>query len=84
MDIQKASDKLSQLNLKLDMDNFIIDILWFRVLKNKGVWCISRHTHSSYEFHLVASGGCKVILDGGEFIAREGEFYLTPPGVYHE
>ena len=84
MDIHKASDKLSQLNIKLNMDNFIIDILWFRVLENKETWCISRHTHSSYEFHIVAAGGCKVILDDGEFIANEGEFYLTPPGIYHE
>ncbi|MGH4052532.1 MAG: AraC family transcriptional regulator [Clostridium sp.] len=84
IDIHKASDKLSQLNIKLNMENFIIDILWFRVLQDKGNWCISRHTHSSYEFHFVAAGRCLVVLDNGEFIASEGEFYLARPGIYHE
>jgi len=84
MDIHKASDKLSQLNIKLILNNFIIDILWFRVMENKENWFISRHTHSSYEFHFVAEGRCLVVLDDGEFIASKGQFYLAPPGVYHE
>jgi len=84
MDVIKASDKLSRLNLKLDMENYLIDILWFRVMEHNGNWCIKRHTHSSYEFHFVAEGQCKVILDSGQFIAKEGQFYLTPPEIYHE
>lgn len=84
MDIFKASDNLSRLNLKLDMDNYVVDILWFRAMVNKGRWCINRHTHSSYEFHFVAAGACEVILDDARFVARKGELYLTPPGVYHE
>lgn len=84
MDINKASQRLSELDLTIHMDDLEITVLWFRVMRNSEKWCISRHTHSSYEFHFVASGSCKVVLDDKEFIAQEGEFYLTSPGVYHE
>jgi AraC-like DNA-binding protein len=84
LDIKKASDKLSQLNLQLTMDNYLLDILWFRVMEENGDWCIKRHTHSSFEFHFVRAGKCRVILDNGEFEAEEGAFYVTAPGIYHE
>jgi AraC-like DNA-binding protein len=84
LDRKKSSDKLSQLELQLTMDNYLLDILWFRVMEANGEWCIKRHMHSSFEFHLVAEGKCRVILDDGEFEAEEGKFYVTAPGVYHE
>lgn len=84
MDIKKASDKLSQLDLQFSMDNYNLDVLWFRVMEMNGDWCIGKHMHSSFEFHLVSEGKCRVILDDCEFEAEEGEFYVTPPGVYHE
>ncbi|OPJ61192.1 helix-turn-helix domain-containing protein [Clostridium oryzae] len=84
MDIFKASEKLSRLDLKFGFDNYYIDILWFRVMIQKKEWHISRHTHSSFEFHYVQAGKCRVILDDDEFIAQEGEFYIAVPGVYHE
>ena len=45
---------------------------------------IARHMHSTFEFHFIVSGACKVIHDGGEFDVSAGEFYLTAPSVYHE
>lgn len=84
MDIIKASNKLSQLELEFSLDNYQVAVLWFRVMELRGAWCISRHTHSSYEFHFVADGKCRVRLDDGEFVAGKGEFYVTAPGVYHE
>ena len=84
MDMQLASDKLSSLDLKLQIDDLQASVLWFRVMEHQGDWLISRHTHSSYEFHFVRSGGCRVKLDDGGFSARQGEFYLTAPGVFHE
>lgn len=85
MELSNASNKLSKIDLKLMVDNLTIDILWFRVMQAvSSGWCISRHTHSSFEFHFVYEGSCKVKLDKSEFIARKGEFYLTAPGVFHE
>lgn len=83
-DIFKASDNLSKLDLKLSLEHAMLDILWFRVMKNTNAWCINRHRHSSYEFHFVAGGGSKVILDDYEFDVYAGDFYITPPGIYHK
>lgn len=82
-DILKASEELSKLDIKISTSNMIIEVLWFRVMKNIGEWKINRHRHSSFEFHFIASGGCKVLLDDGEFEVNGGEFYVTAPGVYH-
>lgn len=83
-DIAKASRKLSQLDLKFQMGSFDIEMYWFRVMALEEDWYIGRHTHSSYEFHLVAKGESTVKLDGSEFIVTEGQFYITRPGEYHE
>lgn len=82
-DIFKASDSLSKLDITLSLEHAMIDILWFRVMKNTKDWCINRHRHSSYEFHFVAGGGSKVILDDNEFDVYTGDFYIASPGIYH-
>lgn len=85
IDLVKASKMLSELDLHgIIMDNVQIDVLWFRTMSNSGNWRITRHTHSSFEFHFIYSGSCKVQLDEDAFTVSAGEFYLTAPGVYHE
>lgn len=84
LDISVASARLSKMDFTIQLDSLQIGVLWFRVFQATEQWVINRHTHSSYEFHFVASGGCRVKLDDGEFIASAGELYLTAPGVYHE
>jgi AraC-like DNA-binding protein len=84
MDIVKASQNLSRLDLQTTLDNLMINILWFRTSRLDYQKDIKRHKHSSYEFHFIIEGKCVVVLDDGEFEAKAGEFYLTGPGVYHE
>ncbi|MCG8501371.1 MAG: AraC family transcriptional regulator [Firmicutes bacterium] len=84
MDLGIASRKLSELDLKMTVDNLMIDTLWFRVAEYEGDWCINTHMHSTYEFHFICAGCSKVVLENGSFIAGAGEFYLTAPGVYHQ
>lgn len=84
MDILAASDKLSQIDLSFDLDGLAVTVLWFRAMRSEGGWLIRRHMHSSYEFHFVAAGSCRVTHAGGEFTARAGQFYLTGPRVWHE
>ncbi len=84
MNLTRASNKLSALELKLTYEAYLIEILWYRAMQLQGEWIIDRHTHSSYEFHIIAKGQCQVILDEETYIAKEGMFYMTPPGVYHE
>lgn len=83
-DLVKASRKLSELEFKVTLDNLFIDVLWFRAMINDGEWTIKRHMHSSFEFHFIASGACRVIHDDGEFETSKGEFYITAPSVNHE
>lgn len=80
----KASRKLSELDLSFAIDDLLVEVLWFRVMINTKDWIIKRHTHSTFEFHFISSGACRVRLDNDEFRVGAGEFYLTAPGVYHE
>ncbi len=84
MDLFKASNKLSALDLRIPLEGYLAEILWFRVMHQEGDWHINRHTHSSYEFHFVAKGKSRVLLDDGVFVAEAGTFYITAPGVFHE
>lgn len=82
-DLTKASQKLSELDLKITLDNLCIDVLWFRAMQSDGKVTINRHKHSSFEFHFIYSGSSLVELDDGAFTAKAGEFYLTAPSVNH-
>lgn len=85
MELIRASDRLSQFQLEILAGNLEIDVLWFRAMVIRDShWSIASHKHSSYEFHFIHSGSCRVILEDREFVAGENEFYLTSPGVYHE
>lgn len=84
MDLSEASDRLSQIELLFSLDGMPVHVLWFSRMLQTGSWLIRRHAHSSFEFHLIAAGACRVRLDGGEFVACGGEFYLTAPRVFHE
>ncbi len=79
------SRKLSLLDIRFSMDNLDVEVLWFRVMAIKDSnFTIPWHSHSSYEFHFVKQGSCVVNIQGREVTVREGEFYLTGRGVYHE
>ena len=80
----KASRRLSELEISVELDGCAVDVHWFRVMQKEGVWTIPRHTHSSFEFHIIARGECAVDTDFGSFLVSAGNFYLTAPGVYHE
>jgi AraC-like DNA-binding protein len=82
-DLSKASQKLSELDLKIALDNLYIDVLWFRAMQSTGKATINKHKHSSFEFHFIYSGSTLVELGDVTFTAKAGEFYLTAPGVYH-
>lgn len=82
-DIMKASDRLSELDLKIISGNLLINVLWFRVMQCTVDSVIERHRHSTFEFHFVYEGSSHVELDNGSFSVHAGEFYLTAPGVCH-
>lgn len=66
-------------------DGLYINVLWFRKAYYKKDWLIAKHRHSSFEFHILSQGACRVWLDHGRgFTATSGDFYLTAPGIDHE
>lgn len=83
MDILAASKKLSELDFKFAANGLKITINWFRVMHNKEPWEIEKHKHSSFEFHFISSGACRIATEQDSFNAYEGQFYLTSPGVFH-
>ena len=83
-ELNKASRRLSELTISIDLCGFLIDIQWMRVMQKTGRWNIPRHAHSSFEFHFIARGGCMVETDERSFIVGPGSFYLTGPGAYHQ
>ncbi|MFA6773507.1 MAG: AraC family transcriptional regulator [Sphaerochaeta sp.] len=83
-ELNKASRRLSELPISIELSGFTIDVQWLRVMQKSGQWEIERHAHSSFEFHIIARGSCKVASDTRSFVAEAGSFYLTAPGVYHQ
>lgn len=84
-DLAKASKRLCELDLKFNFYGLDISVLWFRIMmQTEPEWVISRHMHSSFEFHFIKEGSCEVITDNDSFIAKAGEFYVTAPSIFHE
>lgn len=79
----KASQRLSELELKVAIDGWSVDVYWFRAMIKERGWFIRRHTHGTFEFHFAAKGDCLLELDSGTFPVAEGCFYVTAPDVYH-
>ncbi|MGD9927836.1 MAG: helix-turn-helix domain-containing protein [Sphaerochaeta sp.] len=83
-ELNKASRRLSELPFTIELSGFTVEVKWLRIMQKTGKWLIPRHAHSSFEFHIIARGTCRVATDENSFFAREGSFYLTAPGIYHE
>ena len=75
----KASQKLNKLDFNISFEGLSVSVFWFRAMILSENKIISRHRHSSFEFHAVKEGACRVILDGGEYIFNAGEMYIMPP-----
>jgi len=83
-EMNKASRRLSEISLTCEMSGCSIDVQWFRVMQKSGDWTIPRHSHKSFEFHIIAKGSCTVATDSNSFSIQRGDFYVTAPSVYHE
>lgn len=80
----ELSKILNNIEFEFIVNNMSIRVLWFRIMTKKNKWVINRHLHSTYEIHIVKSGDSIVVLDDITFVVKEGDCYITPPGIYHE
>lgn len=81
--LYNASRCLSDIRIKTNYNGLDIDVQWFRVMTKNEDWNISRHAHSSFEFHIIAKGECLVETDYSSFKIKAGQFFITPPGFFH-
>ncbi len=81
--LYNASRCLSDIRIRTNFNGLDIDVQWFRVMTKIEDWYISRHAHSSFEFHIIAKGECLVETDYSSFIVKEGQFFIIPPGFFH-
>jgi AraC-like DNA-binding protein len=79
----KASQRLSEIDLKIEIDGWAVEVRWFRAMIKERSWLIRRHAHKTFELHFAARGDCRLEIDGREFPVPEGSFYVTAPDVYH-
>jgi len=47
-ELNKASRRLSELPISIELSGFTIDVQWLRVMQKSGQWEIERHAHSSF------------------------------------
>ena len=47
-------------------------------------WNVQRHCNAEWEFHYICKGTCRVDLDKGHFLLKEGQALLIEPGLYHQ
>jgi YesN/AraC family two-component response regulator len=72
------------LDLKIQIGNLLISVLYIRYVPTKPNLYIKYHCHSSYELHFIKYGKGNLIADGKSYEIGPGTFYLTGPQVYHE
>ncbi len=46
-------------------------------------WRVEEHRHPWFEFNYVSHGCLHTTIEGTEFAAGQGTFFLIPPGVFH-
>ena len=79
-----ANDRLSRRLIFFAIGGLQIEVLSLNWVPPISGWHVSRHKHSSYEFHFIPRGRVVIKTDAGTFSVGPGQFYLTGPGVYHE
>ncbi|WP_123041850.1 AraC family transcriptional regulator [Cohnella candidum] len=76
-------DALDRLDLRFRWGGYGFRVLRCHLAVFQPGQIIAFHKHSEYEFHFIAKGKGKVILEGRPFDLREGLYYLTGPDVVH-
>lgn len=46
-------------------------------------WVLAEHRHPWFEFNYLSEGSLYTTLEGCEFLASAGSFFLIPPGCFH-
>jgi len=58
----------------------VVDVI---TAEHKTNYVMEAHKHLWFEFNYISAGKEYTTLNGAEFLASEGEWYIVPPGVMH-
>jgi AraC-like DNA-binding protein len=72
------------LNIKLQIGNLTINVLYIRFLPADPERYNKYHCHSSYELHFIPFGYGSLLAEGKSYRIAPGTFFLTGPQIYHE
>lgn len=72
------------LDIKINIGNLCINILYLRYEPPAEDWQVKNHCHSSYELHFISRGHGTLMVNQTAFDLCAGSLYLTGPGIYHE
>lgn len=76
-------DALDRLDLRFVWGGYGIRILRCHLVAFSPGLFIAPHKHSEFEFHFIPKGRGQVTIEDRAYELREGQFYLTGPGVVH-
>ncbi|MBD2847267.1 helix-turn-helix domain-containing protein [Paenibacillus sp. IB182496] len=82
--MEERMDALDKLALQFRWGRYGIRLLHCHLTSFPPGKVVRYHKHSDYEFHFIPRGKGVVLLEGERFELREGQMYLTGPGVMHE
>lgn len=76
--------RYQDLDLKLQMNNLIINVFYISFEPGGPDWIIGNHCHNTYELHFIPYGRGVLRIDQESYDIVPETFYVTGPGVYHK
>jgi mannose-6-phosphate isomerase-like protein (cupin superfamily)/AraC-like DNA-binding protein len=80
----KRIEYKDNLDLKFQLGNLIINVLYLTYQPPAPNWSVKNHFHSSYELHFIPSGRGTLHVGKRVYDITPGCFYLTGPEVFHQ
>lgn len=81
--MRERQDALERLDIRFLWGRYQIRILRFHLATFQPGRTVGFHKHDEYEFHFIPKGKGSVVMNNRTYPLREGQFYLTGPGVMH-
>ena len=75
--------KYDDIDIKIQIGNYLVNVVYLRTISDKAIGPIPRHSHSSYELHLQTKGTGYIVTDHGTSSIGPGSVYVTGPNVFH-
>jgi AraC-like DNA-binding protein len=79
----KSVDKFDDIDIRMHLGRYILNVVYLRRISNKYAKPIPRHSHCNFELHLQSKGVGHIVTDFGQYDIAAGSVYITGPDVFH-